>query len=74
MLTERTECKHQTSRHSNLKPILIAIGVSILSVGAFRAHAQTSGREDLQKQIHNFEAISAQANAARRRGEHGRLC
>ena len=62
MHTERTGVKHQTSHHSNLRLILIAIGVSILSGGAFGAHAQSSGRENLQMQIHNFEAISAQAD------------
>src|ERR1700679_1259433 len=62
MYTKRREWKHKASHHSNLNLILVAIGTLILSMGTLCAHAQSASREDLQKQIHNFEANAAQAD------------
>jgi tetratricopeptide (TPR) repeat protein len=62
MDSNRRDRRYKTSNLSSLKPILIAIGTSILSACAFGAHAQSSDEEDLQEQIHKYEAISAQAD------------
>jgi tetratricopeptide (TPR) repeat protein len=62
MITRPTKCEHHVSHHPSLKAILLAAGTSILWACNLGAHAQGPGKEDLQKQIHKYEAISAQAD------------
>ncbi|MFZ0305722.1 MAG: tetratricopeptide repeat protein [Terracidiphilus sp.] len=62
MLTKQTDHRHQASHRSILTLFLIAIGSLILFVCALSAHSQAFRGEELQKQIYNYEAISAHAD------------